>query len=114
MKKQSVGCCTELLEKAARRAEHQTYVLRLYIAGLTPRAREAIRNVRSLCEEELAGRCDLKVIDLCEQPALAQEEQIVAIPTLIRKLPPPLRHFVGSMIDKEKLLVGLDLRPRSL
>ena len=68
--------------------------------------------VSEICEEELAGRCELEVIDLYEQPTLAQGEQIVAVPTLIKKLPAPLRQFIGSMADKEKILVGLDLQPR--
>ena len=101
----------ELLERAARKAGRQKYVLRLYIAGLTPRSREALRTVTSICANELAGRCDLEVIDLYEQPTLARGEQIVAVPTLIKKLPRPLRRFIGTMADKEKLLVGLDLLP---
>ncbi|MCL5279838.1 MAG: circadian clock KaiB family protein [Planctomycetes bacterium] len=104
---------TELLEEAARKAKHQKYVLRLYVAGMTPRSREALRTVSEICREELAGRCDLEVIDLYKQPTLAHREQIVAVPTLIKKLPLPLRRFIGSMVDKEKLLVGLDLIPRT-
>jgi len=103
---------TELLEKAVRKAKRQKFVLRLYIAGMTPRSREALRTVSEICAEELAGRCDLEVIDLYQHPTLAQGEQIVAVPTLIKKLPEPLRRFIGSMADKEKILVGLDLRPR--
>ncbi len=103
----------EVLEKAARKAQRQKYVLRLYIAGLTPRSREALRTVSEICQHELAGRCDLEVIDLYQHPTLAQGEQIVAVPTLIKKLPQPLRRFIGSMVDKEKLLVGLDLVPRN-
>jgi circadian clock protein KaiB len=103
----------ELLEEAARKAQHQKYVLRLYVAGMTPRSREALRTVRDICAEHLAGRCDLEVIDLYKRPTLAKGEQIVAIPTLIKKLPLPLRRFIGSMVDKEKLLVGLDLIPRT-
>ena len=101
----------ELLEKATRQAQRQKFVLRLYIAGMTPRSREALRTVSEICEEELAGRCELEVIDLYEHPTLAQGEQIVAVPTLIKELPLPLRRFIGSMADKEKILVGLDLRP---
>jgi len=101
-----------LLEKAARQVKRQKYVLRLYIAGLTPRSREALRAVSEICQQELAGRCDLEVIDLYQHPTLAQGEQIVAVPTLIKKLPLPLRRFIGSMVDKEKILVGLDLRPQ--
>jgi len=103
---------TELLERAARTARHQKYVLRLYITGLTPRSREALRTITSICANELAGRCDLEVIDLYEHPALAKGEQIVAIPTLIKQQPKPLRRFIGTMADRERLLVGLDLRPR--
>ena len=102
----------ELLEKAARKAKHEKYVLRLYIAGLTPRSREALRTVTSICANELAGRCDLEVIDLYEHPTLAKGEQIVAIPTLLKKQPEPLRRFIGAMADREKLLRGLDLRSR--
>lgn len=102
----------KLLEKATRKAQQQKFVLRLYIAGMTPRSREALRTVSEICANELAGRCDLEVIDLYQHPTLAQGEQIVAVPTLIKKLPAPLRRFIGSMADKEKILVGLDLQPR--
>ena len=102
----------QLLEEAARQAKSQKFVLRLYIAGMTPRSREALRTVTEICAEELAGRCNLEVIDLYEHPTLAQGEQIVAVPTLIKELPLPLRRFIGSMADREKILVGLDLRPR--
>ena len=101
----------ELLEKAARAAKQQKYVLRLYVAGITPRSQEAIRTVTAICEEHLAGRYDLEVIDLYQQPTLAKGEQIIAAPTLIKKLPAPLRKIIGSMADKEKILVGLDLQP---
>ncbi len=112
MAKRRATSGTELLEKAARKAKRQKFVLRLYIAGLTPRSREALCTVSEICAQELAGRCDLEVIDLYQHPALAQGEQIVAVPTLIKKLPLPLRRFIGSMADKEKILVGLDLKPR--
>ncbi len=102
----------ELLEEAARKARHQKYVLRLHIAGMTPRSREALRTVSGICREELAGRCDLEAIDLYKEPTLARGEQLVAVPTLIKKLPKPLRRFIGTMADREKLLVGLDLRPQ--
>jgi circadian clock protein KaiB len=82
------------------------------IADLTPRSQEAIRNVSAICEEQLAGRCDLEVVDIYQNPMLAKGEQIVAAPTLIKKLPLPLRKIIGNMADKEKILVGLDLRPR--
>ena len=103
---------TEALELAARAAREQKFVLRLYVAGITPRSQEAIRTVTAVCEEHLAGRCELEVIDLYQHPTLARGEQIIAAPTLIKKLPAPLRKLIGSMADKEKLLVGLDLRPK--
>jgi circadian clock protein KaiB len=102
----------EALEAAARAGKTQKYVLRLYVAGITPRSQEAIRTVTAICEESLAGRYDLEVIDLYQHPVLARGEQIIAAPTLIKQLPQPLRRFIGSMADKERILVGLDLRPK--
>jgi circadian clock protein KaiB len=102
----------EVLESAARDAEHRQYVLRLYVAGITPRSQEAIRNVTAICEEHLAGRYSLEVIDVYQRPGLVEGEQIIAAPTLIKSLPFPLRRLIGSMADKEKVLVGLDLRPK--
>ncbi len=97
---------------ASRDAKNQPYVLKLYVAGLTPRSQEAIRTVSAICEEQLAGRCDLEVVDIYQNPVLAKGEQIIAAPTLIKKLPLPLRKIIGNMADKEKILVGLDLRPK--
>jgi circadian clock protein KaiB len=99
-------------QAAAQNAKDQKYVLKLYVAGTTPRSKEAIRTVTAICEENLAGRYDLEVIDLYQNPTLAQGEQIVAAPTLIKKLPLPPRKFIGSMADKDRILVGLDLRPK--
>jgi circadian clock protein KaiB len=110
-RKQSISD-REAREAAARDAKQQKYVLRLYVAGMTPRSQEAIRTVTTICEEHLAGRYDLEVIDLYQQPTLAKGEQIIAAPTLIKKLPAPLRRFIGRMANKEKILVGLDLRPK--
>ena len=93
----------------ARRSAKQ-YVLRLYVAGLTPRSRNAIANITSICEEYLLGRYDLEVIDVFKRPVLAREEQIIATPTLVKKLPAPLRRFIGDLSEKEKVLVGLDVR----
>ncbi len=112
MTKRHAASSTELLEEAARKADLPKYVLRLYIAGMTPRSREALRTVSEICEQELAGRYDLEVIDLYEQPTRARDEQIVAVPALIKKRPLPVRRFIGSMADKEKILAGLDLGPR--
>ncbi len=87
------------------------YVLRLYITGTTPRSEEAIRNIKKICEQELKGRYELEIIDIYQQPELAKKEQILAAPTLIRKLPLPLRKLVGDMSDKERVVVGLEIQP---
>lgn len=88
------------------------YILRLYIAGRTPRSVDAITNIKKICEEHLQGRYELEVIDLYQQPQLAQGEQIIAVPTLIKKLPLPLRRIIGDMSNTERVLVGLDLRKK--
>lgn len=88
------------------------WVLRLYVAGQTPRSLRAVANIKKICEEKLAGRYQLEVIDLYQQPQLAQGEQIVAVPALIKKLPEPLRMVIGDMSNTERVLVGLDLLPR--
>ena len=89
------------------------YVLRLYITGMTPRSIQAIESIETVCEKHLAGQYDLQVIDIYQQPALAKGEQIVATPTLIKSLPAPLRRLVGNLSDKERVLLGLDVRPKS-
>ena len=86
------------------------YVLRLYVAGLTPRSTASIQSVKQLCEDFLKGRYDLEVIDIYREPMLVKDEQIIAAPTLIKKLPLPLRRLIGDMADKNKVLIGLDLR----
>jgi circadian clock protein KaiB len=88
------------------------YVLRLYVTGTTPRSQDAIKNIKKICDEELKGRYDLEVIDVYQQPELAREGQILAAPTLIRKLPLPLRRLVGDMSNKEKVVVGLEIKPK--
>ena len=88
------------------------YVLRLYVAGVTPRSVQAIENVKSVCERHLRGRYELQVIDIYQQPVLAKGDQIIAVPTLIKSLPAPLRTLIGDLSDVERVLVGLDLRPR--
>src|SRR6476660_7108143 len=89
----------------------QRYVLRLYVTGSTPRSSRAIQSIRTLCEEHLAGRYDLEVIDIHQQPVLARGEQIIAAPTLIKHLPAPLRKVVGDLSDSDRVLMGLDLQP---
>jgi len=92
----------------------QVYNLRLYVAGQTPRSLRAFANLRDICDKHLAGRYTIEVIDLLQNPQLAQGDQILAIPTLVRKLPPPLRKIIGDLSNTEKVLVGLDLKTRSL
>jgi circadian clock protein KaiB len=102
----------EALEKATAGGDREAYVLRLYVTGLTPRSTLAIANVRKICDEHLAGRYELEVIDLYQQPKLAKGEQIIAAPTLIKTLPLPLRRLIGDMSDTEKFLIGMDLKPK--
>lgn len=99
------------IEAALQRRAEERYVLRLYVTGMTPRSTRAIENVRTICEELLQGRYDLEVIDIYQQPTLASGEQILAAPTLIKKLPLPLRRVIGDMSSRERVLLGLDLRP---
>jgi len=87
----------------------ERYVLRLYVTGMTARATRAIRNVREICDECLEGGYDLEVVDVYQQPALARDEQIVAVPTLVRELPLPLRRIIGDMSQRDRVLLGLDL-----
>jgi circadian clock protein KaiB len=87
--------------------------LRLYVAGQTPRSLAAIANLKRLCEEHLAGRYTIEVVDLQVTPQLAAGDQIVAVPTLIRRLPPPLRRVIGDLSNAERVLVGLDMIPRA-
>jgi len=91
----------------------QRYELRLYVSGTSPRSGHAIANVRSLCDEFLAGRYDLEVIDIYQQPDAAANEQIIAAPTLIKITPTPARRFIGDLSDRHKVLVGLNLAVRS-
>lgn len=89
-----------------------SYVLRLYVSGQTPRSVAAVANVRRFCQEHLPDRYTLEVIDIYKNPEVCQEQQIIAAPTLIKALPLPLRRLIGDLSDQEKVLVGLDLRPR--
>lgn len=85
------------------------YILRLYITGASSRSATALKNLKKICEEYLEGRYELEVIDLYQHPVLAKDEQIIAAPTLIKKLPLPFRRIIGDMSDKDKVLTGLDL-----
>jgi circadian clock protein KaiB len=90
------------------------YVLRLYITGMTRRSMQAIANLKAVCEEYLIGRYDLEVIDIYQQPLLAKGDQIVATPTLIKELPVPVRRMVGDLSQQERVLVGLDIRRKTV
>ena len=90
----------------------EMWLLRLYVAGQNPNSVRAIENIKRICEEFLKGHYDLEVIDIYQQPVLAKGDQIIAVPTLIKKLPQPLRKFIGDMSATERILVGLDLRPK--
>ncbi len=105
---------TETENEQAPESANQVYNLRLYVAGQTPRSLRAFANLRDICDKHLAGRYTIEVIDLLKNPQLAQGDQILAIPTLVRKLPPPLRKIIGDLSNTEKVLVGLDLKPRSV
>ena len=91
--------------------EPESWELRLYVAGQTPKSITAFNNLKKLCEEHLAGKYKIEIIDLLKNPQLAQGDQIFAIPTLVRKLPQPLKKIIGDLSNTERVLVGLDLRP---
>ena len=93
-------------------ADTGDYNLRLYVAGQTPKSLAAIANLKHICETYLAGRYTIEVVDLLVTPTLAAGDQIVALPTLVRRLPPPLKRVIGNLADTERLLVGLDIRPK--
>lgn len=103
---------TTVLEPSLTKPGGPRYELRLYVAGTTPRSARAIANIKEICEEHLKGRYALQVIDLYQQPILADGDQIIAVPTLIKKLPVPLRRIIGDLSDREQVLVGLDLKPK--
>jgi circadian clock protein KaiB len=97
---------------ATRSAQAQAYQLRLYVAGKTPKSILALTNLKQICEDHLQGRYDIEIIDLLENPQLAQGDQILALPTLVRRLPEPIKKIIGDLSNKERVLVGLDLRER--
>ena len=96
-----------------KRRKPRVYQLRLYVAGQTPKSIRAFSNLKTLCEEHLKGSYQIEVIDLLEHPQLARGDQIVAIPTLVRRLPPPVRKIIGDLADTVRVLVGLDVRQAS-
>ena len=103
---------TAAFELALKETDQGHYVLRLYVSGMTPNSQRAIENVKKICEEYMQGRFELEIIDIYQQPIFAREGQIVAVPTLVKELPPPLRKFIGDLSQTERILAGLDLRKK--
>lgn len=99
---------------ASENDQQEFWDLRLYVAGQTPKSQAAFANLKRLCEEHLKDKCRIEVIDLLKNPRLAAGDQILAIPTLVRKLPEPIRKIIGDLSNTERVLVGLDLRPRNI
>ena len=103
----------EIVKTAGRpRRSQKTYQLRLYVAGQTPKSLAAFTNLKKICEEHMPGQYEIEVIDLLKKPQLASGDQILAIPTLVRKLPEPIKKIIGDLSNTERVLVGLDLRER--
>ena len=97
-------------EQSLNNMDERMYVLRLYVSGMTPNSRRAVENTKRICEENLQGRYELDIIDIYQQPILAREDQIVAVPTLVKLSPSPTRKFIGDMSQTGRILAGLDLR----
>ncbi len=112
MKTTKVKSATAAFEQSLAKPSRPRLALRLYVAGMTPRSARAIANIKKICDEHLKGLYALQVIDIYQQPVLAEGDQIIAVPTLIKKLPPPLRRFIGDLSDRERVLIGLDLKPK--
>lgn len=112
MPKKKVGNSTQAFERARVSPKKKPYVLRLYVTGTTPQSVRAIANIKKLCEVYLKGRYELDVVDLYQQPELAQGEQIIAAPTLIKKLPLPQRRIIGDMSMSQRVLAWLDLQKK--
>jgi circadian clock protein KaiB len=98
---------------AAEKMKDAPYLLRLYVAGMTQRSAEAIRRVTEFCEKYLSDRYELEIVDIYQKPTLMKDEQIIAVPTLVKRLPAPLRRFIGDMHNEENLLFGMDLVTRT-
>jgi circadian clock protein KaiB len=102
----------ESYELALQETNNGHYVLRLFVSGMTPNSLRAIENIKKICAEHLDGRYQLEIIDIYQQPFFAEEGQIVAAPTLVKELPPPLRKFIGDLSQTERILMGLDVRTK--
>ena len=104
---------TEGMEQALAKQGTEKYVLKLYITGMTPRSQEALRNIKKIMHENFGDNYELEVIDIYQQPTLAKDDQIIAVPTLIKKLPAPLRRLIGDLSQEDRIILGLDLKPKS-
>jgi len=105
------GVSSETGSPASRRRNRALWELRLYVAGMTPTSIRAFENLKKICEEHLQGIYSIQVIDLLDRPKLARGDQIIAVPTLVRRLPTPVKKIIGDLSNTERVLVGLDLRP---
>ena len=110
--KADIKDCAADFEEALDKIGEGKYILHLYVAGMGPKSVKAIENIKRICEEYMPGRYQLEVIDIYQYPIFAKDGQIVAAPTLIKELPPPLRKIIGSMSDTERVLVGMDLKSK--
>ena len=111
MKKSSAKRSSASARRPAKTRRSDFYRLRLYIAGQTPNSIAAIANLKNICEDKLRGKYRIEVVDLLEKPQLAKGDQIIAIPTLVRRLPPPVKKIIGNLSKTESVIVGLDLQP---
>ena len=100
-------------DRAAAVRQQPRYVLRLYVAGATPQSTRALVNIKEICEEHLHGRYELEVVDVFVKPAEARAEDVIAVPTLLKKLPAPLRRLVGDLSNRERVLIGLNIKPKN-
>src|SRR6188768_3245526 len=114
IKNRATGLRKKLWPDSLLMKKEKTWQLRLYIAGQTPKSVSALKNIKKYCEEHLKGQYSIEIIDLLKDPQLAEGDQIFAIPTLVRKVPAPLRKIIGDLSNKERVLVGLNIRPIKL
>lgn len=112
MEKDSVNDVSAEYEELLNESPNEHYVLSLYVAGQTPRSIQAIMNIKQICEKELQGRYDLEIVDIYQEPDKAKDEQLFALPTLIKKLPAPLRRVIGDLSNTQKVIVGLNITPK--
>ena len=113
MSKKAIDKLEEFENALTAEKRGDKYILRLFVAGINPKSRRAIENLMEILEENLKDQYELEIIDIYQQPIFAKEGQIIAAPTLIKELPPPLRRFVGDLSNKEKLLLGLELKSKN-